>query len=130
VAGDHAVAEDLLLLHAEVGAAVGHEAVELDEAVPVEQRRDALARGELAGFVLLVDAGLAAAEDGLPLELFQAGEGVGHGDPLARRREPRPRVYYSRSAPAPGRLRYARDVVASVCPCAVRPLARGPACRG
>ena len=34
VAGDDAVAEDLLLLHAEVGAAVGDELVELDEASP------------------------------------------------------------------------------------------------
>ena len=53
VPGDHAVAEDLLLLHAEVGAAMRDELVELDEAALVEQRRDALARGELAGLVLL-----------------------------------------------------------------------------
>ena len=60
VAGDDAVAEDLLLLHAEVGAAVGDELVELDEAAGVEQGGDALARGQLAGLVLLVDARLAA----------------------------------------------------------------------
>src|SRR5262249_34431980 len=72
VAGDHAVAEDLLLLHAEVGAAVGDELVELDEAAIIDQRRDALARGELAGLVLLGDARLAAGELGFRLHVFEA----------------------------------------------------------
>jgi hypothetical protein len=125
VAGDHAVAEDLLLLHAEVGAAVGDEAVELDEAARVEQRRDALARGELAGFVLLVDAGLAAAEDGLPLELFEACEGVGHGIPLARARRAARRAYTRYVANVKGsalasrvtwvRLNHGQDGIDRVC---------------
>ena len=72
VAGDHAVAEDLLLGHAEVGAAVGDELVELDEAAVVDQRGDPLARGQLAGLVLLVDARLAAGERGLRLHVFEA----------------------------------------------------------
>ena len=72
VPGDDAVAEDLLLLHAEVGAAMRDEPVELDEAALVEQRLDALARGELAGLVLLVDAGLAAGELRLRLHLLEA----------------------------------------------------------
>ena len=72
VAGDDAVAEDLLLLHAEVGAAVRDEAVELDEAAGVEQEVDALARGQLAGLVLLLDAGLAAAEERLRVQVVEA----------------------------------------------------------
>ena len=44
VAGDHAVARDLLLVHPEVGAAVDDEAVGLDEGAGVEQQLDALAR--------------------------------------------------------------------------------------
>ena len=76
VAGDHAVAEDLLLLHAEVGAAVGDEAVELDEGARVEQQVDALARGELAGLVLLVDALLAAGGEGALVELVQLAQRI------------------------------------------------------
>ena len=52
VAGDDAVARDLLLGHAEVEAAVLDELVELLEAALVEQQLDALARGELALAVL------------------------------------------------------------------------------
>ena len=46
-AGHHAVAGDLSLLHAEIGAAVLDEHVELLERAVVEQQFDALARGEL-----------------------------------------------------------------------------------
>ena len=70
--GDDAVAEDLLLLHAEVGAAMRDELVELDEAALVEQGGDALARGQLAGLVVLVDAGLPTGERGLGLHLLEA----------------------------------------------------------
>ena len=73
-AGDHAVAGDLGLLHAEVGAAVLDVHVELLEGVLVHQQVDALARGQLAALVLGVDARLAAAEPRLrppPLQLFE-----------------------------------------------------------
>ena len=63
-AGDHAVAGDLGLLHAEVVGAVLDEHVELLERALVEQQLDALARGELAALVLGLDARLAAARRG------------------------------------------------------------------
>ena len=65
VAGDHAVAENLPLLHTEVGAAMGLELVDLDERAGVEQGMDTLASRQLAGLVLLLDPLLAAAELGL-----------------------------------------------------------------
>ena len=61
-AGDDAVARGLLLLHAEVGAAMLDEGVELLEGVLVHQQLDALAGGQLAALVLRVDARLPAAE--------------------------------------------------------------------
>ncbi len=65
VAADDAVAGDGRgLVHAEVAAAVGDEGVDLDERAGVEEQLDALAGGELARRVLLVDALLAAAQLG------------------------------------------------------------------
>ena len=64
VAGHDAVAEVGLLLHVEVGAAVGDEHVEFLERAFVEQQCDALAGRQLALFVLFVDAFLAAAHAG------------------------------------------------------------------
>ena len=61
-ARDHAVAGDLGLLHAEVGAAVLDVHVELLERVVVHEQADALAGRELAALVLGVDARLAAAQ--------------------------------------------------------------------
>ena len=55
------IAADALVLHVEILATVNHEAVELFESVGVEQQIDALARGQLAGVVLTLDASLAAA---------------------------------------------------------------------
>jgi hypothetical protein len=52
VAGDHAVAGDLGVVHAEVGAAVLDEHVPFFEGAVVEQQLDALARGQLALGVL------------------------------------------------------------------------------
>ena len=52
VAGDEAVAEDFLLVHAEVGAAVGDQLVGLFEGAFVEQELDALAGRHLALLVL------------------------------------------------------------------------------
>jgi hypothetical protein len=74
--GDDAVAEDLLVLHAEVGATMRHELVELDEAAVIEQRFDPFARGQLTGLVLLRDAGLTTGDGGLGLHLFEAGDRV------------------------------------------------------
>ena len=51
VAGDEAVAGDSLVGHAEVGGSVGYEFVGLFEGALVEEEVDALAGGELAGFV-------------------------------------------------------------------------------
>ena len=52
VAGDHAVAGHHLLVHAEVGAAVRDQLVDLLERARVEQQLHALARRQLAGLVL------------------------------------------------------------------------------
>ena len=58
VAGDDAVAERALGVHAEVGGAVAGELVELGERARVHQRLDALAGGHLAGRVLLLHRAL------------------------------------------------------------------------
>ena len=55
-AGDHAVAGDLGLLHAEIDAAVLDIHVELLEGALVEQELEPLPRGELAARVLGLDA--------------------------------------------------------------------------
>ena len=62
IADDDAVTEDLVTLHAEVGAAVLDEGIPFLEAAFIEQELDALARGQFAACVLLVDARLAATE--------------------------------------------------------------------
>ena len=67
VAADHAVAGDDLLLHPEVLAAVGDELVHFLERARIEQARHALARGQLACVVLLLEPLFAAAELGEPL---------------------------------------------------------------
>ena len=61
VAGDEAVAEELLLVHAEVVAAVGDELVGLFEGALVEEELDALAGGHFALLVLRGAAGFASA---------------------------------------------------------------------
>ena len=71
VAGDHAVAQIALLVDAEVGGPMRHERIQLHEAAFVEQQLDALARRQLAAFVLLLDALLAAAELRLFAQLCQ-----------------------------------------------------------
>ena len=70
---------DLGLLHAEVGAAVLDEHIELLEGVLVHQQLDALAGGELAALVLGVDAGLAAAETGFPATTLELLDDFLHG---------------------------------------------------
>src|SRR6185369_12131343 len=71
MAGDDAVAVRLLLGHVEVGAAVGLEAVELDEGVGVEQLLDAVSGGALALGVLALDPRLAATQDRLPVATLE-----------------------------------------------------------
>ena len=78
VAGDHAVARDLLLLHAEIGAAMLDEHVPFLEGAGVEQQLDALAGGELALGVLGVDAALAAAGPRRRALLFELAEDFLH----------------------------------------------------
>ena len=77
-AGDDAVAGGLLLLHAEVGAGVLDEGVELLEGVLVHQQLDALAGGQLAALVLRVDARLPATEACFGPALLQLFDDVLH----------------------------------------------------
>jgi hypothetical protein len=81
-AGDHAVAGDLGLLHAEVAGAVLDEHVELLERTLVEQQLDALAGRQLAALVLRLDARHAATQAGLLAALFQPVEDVLHAGPF------------------------------------------------
>ena len=64
VAGDHAIAGDLVVLHAEINAAVLDKHVPLFKAACVEQQFEPLARGQLALFVLGINAFLAATQTG------------------------------------------------------------------
>ena len=74
LAGHHAVARDLLVLHAEIDRAVLDEHVVFLERAGIEQHVDALARRQLALGVLRLDAALAAAQArrrAAALKLFQ-----------------------------------------------------------
>ena len=62
VAGDHAIARDLVFFHAEVHAAVLHKHVPLFKRAFVKQQLQTLAGREFAFFVLRVDAFLATAQ--------------------------------------------------------------------
>jgi hypothetical protein len=62
VAGDHTIAVVLLLLHAELVAAVGLQHVVLAERSLIQQQRNALSGSELAAGVLGVDSLLATTE--------------------------------------------------------------------
>ena len=74
VAGDEAVAVILLLVHAEVGAAMGDELVGLFEGAFVEQELDALARRHLALLVLACAAFFASAGFGQRVAALQFGQ--------------------------------------------------------
>ena len=65
--GHDPVAQEPLLLHAEVGAPVRDELVELVEGSGVREQIEAFARGELSALVLLLDALVAAAALRLPI---------------------------------------------------------------
>src|SRR5437879_11337067 len=67
VAGDHAIAEDLLLAQ----AAAGDEHASFLEGARVEEEIDPLTSGQLALFVLFVDAFGSATEQGLAPEVFE-----------------------------------------------------------
>ncbi len=86
VAGDDAVAERTVVGQAEVGAAVASEGVELDERSFVEERLDALASGQLALGVNLLDCGLTDRDPGLCLTVAQVGQLAGGGVDIGRTR--------------------------------------------
>ncbi len=77
-AGDHAVAGDAVVRHAELGGAVLHEHVELLEGALVEQQLDAFASGQLALGVLGRHPPLAAALAGLLAPVGEFVEDVLH----------------------------------------------------
>ena len=81
-AGDHPVAGDLRFGHAEIGAAVFDEHVELLEGILVEEDPDALARRQLAAPMLLGDPLRAAPLPRLLAPLFQLAQDVAHRSPL------------------------------------------------
>src|ERR1700704_5340937 len=77
-AGDDAVAGNLVLLHAEFGRAVLDEHVEFLERALVEQKLDALPRGQFPAGVLRLDAFFAASELGAGAPLFEGVQNVLH----------------------------------------------------
>jgi hypothetical protein len=78
-AADDAIAEDVLLVHAEVTAAMRDEAVHLHEAAGIDEHVDPLARGQLALGMLGLDALFAAALERLLLHLLESCDGFGIG---------------------------------------------------
>ena len=79
VAGDHAIARDLVVLHAEINAAVLDKHVPLFKAACVEQQFEPLARGQLALFVLGINAFLAATQASQLALGFELFKNVVHG---------------------------------------------------
>ena len=67
------------LLHAEIGAAVLDEHVELLERALVEEEFDPLARRQLAALVLGIDAGLATAQPRIVAPALELVDDVLHG---------------------------------------------------
>ena len=72
VAGDHAIAQDALLVEPEVGGSMRHERVELHERAGVEKQVQPLACGQLALGVLLRDTLDAASHARLCAQLVEA----------------------------------------------------------
>ena len=94
VAGDHAVAQVALRVEAEIRGAVRDEGVELDERAGIEQKLQALTRGQLAAFVLRVDSFLPAAELRLGAHVAQTIEALflgGHVEIVTSERCPQKR---------------------------------------
>ena len=61
VAGNHGIAEVLLVLQPELGSPVQHEGVQFLERAFIHQHGNTFARGEFAASVLAIDTSLAAA---------------------------------------------------------------------
>ncbi len=76
--GDNAVTCRLVLFHAELGAAVRLEHVELFKAVFVQQKVDPFARSQFALLVLTVDPALPPAQTGLAAAVFEFLENIFH----------------------------------------------------
>ncbi len=74
--GDHAVARDDLVGHAEVEAAMGDELVELFECARIEEQLHALAGRQFSRGVLALDPIGAAAELGAALEVCESVFGI------------------------------------------------------
>ena len=79
VAGHHPIAGNLLPVHAEIAAAVLDEPIPFLKAAFVKQKPEALPRRELALGVLLLDAALAAAQEGCRRLGLQSVNIVVHG---------------------------------------------------
>ncbi len=77
-AGHDAVAIGAIVLHPEIGAAMGDEHVEFLEAALIHQQFDPLAGGQLAALVLRIDAPLPAAQSRLAAAAFQFLQDVLH----------------------------------------------------
>src|SRR4029077_17396776 len=73
-AGDDGVAPGPFFLHLEVVGAVAHEGVELLEGAGIEEQVDALARGQLAAGVLLLDGFLGGRVDRRLAQFAQVGD--------------------------------------------------------
>ena len=71
VSGDHAVAEEVLLVEPELRRPMGDECVELDKRTRVEEQVESLARGQLSPGMLPLDPDGAAAKQRLLAHLPQ-----------------------------------------------------------
>ena len=81
VAGDHPVAWNLVVLHAEVGASVLDEHVPLFEGAFIKQQLQSFTRGELALFVLGFDTLEASSQAGCLALFLELIQDVLHGTP-------------------------------------------------
>ena len=79
VSGNDAVPVRLQPVEAEIGRAMRHEPIELDEGAFIEQHVEPFTRGELSLVVLRLDARTATALLGLGAPLLEQGELVFHG---------------------------------------------------
>ena len=80
--GDNAVTCGFLLLHPEVGAAVGDEHVEFFKRPIIKQQVDPLAGGQLATGVLRINALLPSAQSGVVAAGFKLFQNIFHHAPL------------------------------------------------
>ncbi len=107
IAGDESIARDALLVHVEIGGAMGDELVGLFEGSWVQQELDTLARGEFAGAVLAFAALNATSFFGQGVATFQfsergsvrmTGMGIVHGKRNYRTGHPDTRISAARPA--------------------------------